>query len=219
MNDMLVVGPHQDDETFMGVCIVDHVEADHTVWTICMTNGLGSGAQPETGLTDAEFSAARNDEYQRATRQLGVPPQRTLFTVDGINGGALTVARVKTVVAAWVAEHPGGWVKTYSDKPLTGRHPDHIACGKAIRELAADGVISAPRFYVEPWLVTAFKGAHPTVKLGVETPSATGLVQLRAALTEYRRVWHPGRMFGIGALSVGDQITAFYNNPVNHWHV
>lgn len=219
MTDILGVAPHQDDETFQAVWIVDHVEAGHAVWTMCMSNGRGSAAQAKTTLGDVAFSAARHDEFTRASRALGVPFHRILAPADAPDGGQLTVDYVKQHVAAWVADHPGGWVKTYSDKPLTGRHPDHVTCGRALRELAADGVIDEPRFYVEPWFVAAFKNAHPGVRLGVETPSTTGLVAIRAAVNEYRRVWHPGLFYGIGALSVADQLNAFYTNPINHWHV
>ncbi len=222
MATVVYVTPHQDDETLsMGASIRKHLETGvHDVHVLLLTAGSGSGAQAKTGLNDADFSAARDDEYRRACRAMGVPFGNVHFALDRTPGDTvLTVDEAEFAIAAFVAEHPGAWVKTYTNRAVAGRHVDHVAAGQAAVNLLQAGVLAPNtlRLYVEPWAVAAFQSAYPSTSLGSETAAAPGRV--RAALDEYCDVDHVGGKYGIGYLSVPSYINQVRSNTVSRYHV
>lgn len=227
MATVLFVAPHQDDETLsMGAAIRKHLEVvsngvpTHDVHVLLLTAGSGSFAQGVVGLSDGDFSAARDDEYRRACRALGVRWENIHFASSRTVGDTvLTVAEAEAAIGAFAAEYPGVWVKTYSNRPAAGRHVDHVAAGQAAVNLLNQGVLGTNtlRLYVEPWALSAFQQAHPSVSLMSDTASAT--VRVHRALDEYQDVDHIGRKYGIGDISVGaffDQVRA---NPVSRYHI
>ena len=226
MATIVYVAPHQDDETLsMGSSIRRHLEAVdahgdpvHDVHVLLLTAGSGSGAQPATGLDDDAFSATRDDELYRACRALGVRFGNVHFATDRAVGDlALTVEEAQAAIAAFVAEHPGAWVKTYTNRPAEGRHPDHLHTGQAAVNLLEAGVLDPGtlRLYVEPWLITQFRAVN-SVAIGAERTATVSRVQ--RAFDEYGDADRPGSKYGIGYLSVGGTFRSLRPDPVNYWH-
>jgi hypothetical protein len=109
-------------------------------------------------------------------------------------------------------------VKTYSDKDAPGRHPDHLAAGQGLRQLVAAGTTTAPRFYIEPWLLTAWRSANPGVPHSAERTSPNGVLRVRDAFDVYAEKDPYGFKFGIGRASVS-YFDTLHTDPVNYWHI
>lgn len=224
MATIVYVTPHQDDETLsMGASIRKHLESGlHDVHVLLLTAGSGSGAQAVVGLSDADFSAARDDELLRACRALGVRRGNVHFASNRVVGKTtLSVCEAQSAIAAFVADHPGAWVKTYSNRPASGRHADHVNAGQAAVNLLAAGVLApnTVRLYVEPWALQAFRSAHPSVAVGTEAASGSTATRVRRALDEYEDVDHPGYRYGIGGISVPTYFDLVRATPASYYHV
>lgn len=226
MATVLYVAPHQDDETLsMGSSIRKHLETAnaggtpvHDVHVLLLTAGSGSGAQPATGLDDVAFSRARDDEFVRACRALGVPFGNLHYATNRAVGDlALTVAEARAAVTDFLGEYPGAWIKSYTHRPCEGRHQDHLNAGQAVADMIADGEVAAStvRFYVEPWLITQWRAVN-SVPVGTERATAVSRVQ--HAFDEYGDEDPPGRKYGIGYLSIVAKFRALRPDPVNYWH-
>lgn len=210
--------PHQDDDTLpKGPAIRHHLEAGHDVHVVLMTTGQHSGVYPSTGLSVADFIAARDDEMFRATRQLGVRTANVHVSPLRTEDDALTVAAAEAIITAFYADYPDAWCKSYSNKPATGRHVDHIASGQAALNLFNSGLFSNVRMYVEPWLESAFHTANPTVTLSPERAAGTAAVQ--RAFDEYKLIDAVAGKYGIGHQSVGAEFDAARPDPVSYVHV
>ncbi|MFI7678572.1 PIG-L family deacetylase [Actinophytocola sp. NPDC049390] len=224
MATIVYVTPHQDDETLsMGASIRRHLESGlHDVHVLLLTTGSGSGAQAIVGLSDADFSAARDDELVRAVRALGVRADHIHYASNRIVGkSTLSVCEAQSAIAAFVAAHPGAWVKTYSNRPASGRHVDHVNAGQAAVNLLTDGTLgpNSLRLYVEPWALQAFRSAHPSVSVGTEAAAGSTAARVRRALDEYEDVDRPGYRYGIGGISVPSYFDLVRANPVSYYHV
>lgn len=228
MATMLTIEPHQDDGALAFACSMDvHRRAGHRVINLTVSDGTGSGAQTRLGLTDAEFTAARDDENKRALRRVGLPYADIQTLSPRLRAGELTAEGVALTVYAFIQSELTGldadelWVKAYSPLDSPGRHPDHIATGRAVALLEAEGLITAPRYYVEPWpeILEPFRAAHPTVKLTAQNPSTLGLPRIQAAFDEYTRSDPPAGDLGIGGISVPKVFAALRPKPVNYWHM
>lgn len=224
MATVLFTPPHQDDDTLPdGVAIRDHLNAGHDVHVLLLTTGQNSGVRAELGMSIPDFIAARDDEMLRACRQIGVLTANIHIPTDRPQDGQLTQAQAETMITAFYDDHPGAWLKSYSDlsalDPTTHeelRHVDHITSGKAARALLASGLVTNLRFYVEPWLLTPFRATNPHVTIGTETIADKSSV-LRA-YAEYARQDHVAKMYGIGHLSVGAEFDA-NTPPFSYYHV
>ena len=216
---VLFVAPHQDDETLaMGASIRKHIESGaHEVHVLLVTDGGNSGAQPVTGLNRPQFTRARDDEFRRACRALGVLPDRIHISRHSAESGALTVQQAEDGIRAFLDEHPDTWLKAYSHRAAAGRHVDHVTTGQAAVNLLTAGAAANLRLYVEPWARTAFVAAHPGVAVSAERPADPDRV--RAALDEYSDVDHVGGRYGIGYVSVPSYVDAARVDPVSYYHL
>lgn len=189
--------PHQDDDTLsMGASICSHLAGGHDVHLLLLTTGVNSGVRGQLKLSRPAFTEARDDEMRRAARALGV--QNLWMSRPNVPDGALTVQAAEDAIAAWLDQHPGAWLKTYSHLAWPGRHSDHINTGQAAVNLLRAGVVDNLRHYVEPWQLQEFRNAHPSVRHSQTRAPAPD--RLRAALDEYR---HTGAgRYGIGYRSV-----------------
>ena len=213
-----IVETHPDDLTLsFGACVDLHIQAGHQVYSLSAADGSGSGAQAATGLSTAEFVAARDDEMKRANRAIGIRFERIIIPPNRPGGGALTPGFVADIVGEFVTAHPGAWIKAYSPLPAPGRHPDHVASGQGVALLHDQGVIADPRYYIEPWNYVSFHNAHPTVKLSPQR--ATVISRIQQAFREYTVIDRKSWKYGIGGLSVGDKFDDLYPDPVNYWHM
>src|ERR1044071_7292269 len=220
MQDVLVVETHPDDLVLsMGACTWLHNQVTtNRVYSISVANGGGSGAQAATGLSTDDFIAARDDEMKRANRRLGIRYERIIIPDNRPSGGLLTPEYVAEVVGAFVQDHPGVWVKAQSPLDAPGRHPDHVASGRGVQLLHQQGVIDAPRYYIEPYLRDKFVTANPGIKLTAQR--ATNIASIQAAFQEYILVDRPAWKFGIGGtLSVPKVFAQLLPDPVNYWHM
>lgn len=157
----------------------------------------------------------------RAWRALGGRFANAHFAERAVGDLTLTVAEAQIAIETFVVAHPGTWVKTYSDRPVSGRHQDHVNAGAAAVALLNAGVLAPNtlRLYVEPWLINEFRAAHPGVSVGAERTSVAGVARVRDAFDEYGDVDPAGGKHGIGYLSIAAKFTSLRPDPVNYWHV
>lgn len=192
--------PHQDDETLsMGASIRAHRAGGHDVHLLLLTSGAGSGVRQQIGLTRPAFTRARDVEFRSAAAALGVPADQVHLSRPNVPDGALSVQAAEDAIADFVEGHPGAWVKTYSHLSWPGRHVDHINTGQAAVNLLRAGVLENLRQYVEPWQQSAFRAAHPSVRLSQTRSDSAGLF---GALDEYAVVDKQAARYGIGYRSV-----------------
>jgi LmbE family N-acetylglucosaminyl deacetylase len=212
MAQVLFVTPHQDDETLsMGAAIRNHLEAGHDVHVLLLTNGLGSGVQARIGMDDVAFAAARDDEYRRACRRLGVRFDNIHFADDRPRGGELTAETARAQILAWLDGRTDVWLKSYTDRlGNPSRHPDHEAAGQAAVSLLDSGAVTNLRLYVEPW--TTVSG----VTVSAEHAVGTAIVQ--AALDEYKAKDGVGGKYGIGYQSTPSYFDLVRPSPTSHYH-
>lgn len=220
MATILFATPHQDDESLsMGSAIRAHLEAGHDVHTLLCTTGQNSAVRTQLGWDVPTFVAARDDEYTRAARRLGVRFPNIHIAPARTEDGALTVAAAELILTAWLADHPGAWVKTLSSRPAPGRHADHVNLGQAAKNLLTAGTIvpNGLRMYVEPYQRSAWIAANPGVALSPE--HASGVTVVRGALGEYQARDSAGGKYAIGDQSVGDELDAAIADPTNYYHL
>jgi LmbE family N-acetylglucosaminyl deacetylase len=215
--------PHADDETLTGLATIRGlVEAGYRVWTILMTTGVNSGARAATGLSPEEFGQARDDEYRRAVRALGVHPTRILYAPDRPADGYLTAAAAEEIMTWWLDTHTGddAWVKTTTNLGGPAQHVDHRNAGQAGVNLLRRGTIrpNGLRLGVEQYQLDAFHTANPKIRL--ITDRAENQAALQDALGEYCVEDRPGWKFGIGGVhSVPSAFKLVKSNPVSYYHV
>lgn len=220
-NTVLFVTPHQDDETIsMGIAVRDHLNAGLDVHILLLTTGENSGVRAELGMDIPTFVAARDDELFRAARQLGV--RTANIHIDPTRGpdNLGDVAHAQAQIGGWLADHPGARVKSYTNMANFNQHVDHQAAGQACWNLWQAGTITDLRFYIEPWLLSAFKAANPTIAVGTEkVPDATTFV---AACNQYAEGWQTadvaGGFYGIGFRSVATEFEASRSGQASYWH-
>lgn len=212
------VAPHPDDEVLtMGADVLKHVRTGNYVHHVLLaTLGIGSGAQALTPLSRPQFALARLDEARRACAQLGIAPDNVMVSPLSVPDGALTVQAGEDVLAEYLERYPTAWIKTLSNRPAPGRHEDHVNLGQAAVNVAPLDL----RLYVEPYTLSAFKTANPTVVVTAAQRPATNDVQyaLRAA-AEYTDVDHERNRYGIGGLSVKSFFQQFVADPASYYHV
>jgi LmbE family N-acetylglucosaminyl deacetylase len=218
---VLWFAPHQDDETFMGAGVRHHVEAGHNVKLVLCTDGSASAVRQQLGMTVADFVAARNDEFRRASRMLGIMPENITVSPLMVPDGHLGVAAASAIIQRALDEHytledydgPAPLLKGYTDLMAAGRHPDHANLGKALRSYAS---LYDVRMYVEPYHVAAVRAAAPNVPISTEHCSTPAAV-LRA-IAEYKIQDTVGGMYQIGYRSVADELDALAANVASYYH-
>lgn len=166
MSPALFIAAHPDDETLaMGVSIAEHVAAGQDVHLLWMTRGGGSSvlaklnatsttgnawwgvmhdpaAEGYTTLTVEEFGQARIAEGTAAARCLASGCSGTLTLHEaGLTDGAVTMLdAADAILAVCDTIAPDGAVrlKTHTWVSALDNHPDHLATGSAVKQLAAD---------------------------------------------------------------------------------
>ena len=220
-NTVLIVDPHQDDETIsMGVAVRDHLLAGLDVHILLLTTGENSAVRAELAMDIPTFIGVRDDELYRAARQIGVRTDH--IHVDPARGpdNQLQVADAQAMIADWLEAHPGARVKSYTNLTNFTQHVDHAAAGQACVNLWQAGVIGDLRLYVEPWLLNQFKTANPTIKVGTET--ITDNTAVLRGIDQYALGWQTadtaGGFWGVGFRSVATEFQAVRANPASYWH-
>lgn len=221
---LLYVETHQDDLALsMGGSARKHIEAGLDVHVLLLTTGINSGARAATGLNRVDFALARDDEWYRAAREIGIRTRNMHVSRFSTEDGELEVQDAEDAITEFLGLYPTAWVKTYSNLgPTTGssaRHPDHVATGQAAVNLLKNGTIvtNGLRQFVEPWLLTPFKTANPSITLSADRAAKPAAVQ--AALDVFKEVDQVAGKYGIGDLSVGDEIDLVRADPTSWYHV
>lgn len=232
MIPILHVTPHADDDLLSMCCPLRNNLAArggdgaalYDVHVLLLTTGENTAVRGQLGWTRERMTAARDDEYTRAMRRVGVPyPNIHIGPVDGSDrpaDGELTAALAADMIRGYLdVLGADAWVKTLSNLPAPGRHPDHVAAGAGALLLLADGTIipNGLRHYVEPYQRGAFTTANPTPHLMTEHASSAPHVQ--AALDEYTRQDETGDVWGIGGRSVKSAFTQVRAELASYSHV
>ncbi|HSX41859.1 MAG TPA: PIG-L deacetylase family protein [Candidatus Saccharimonadales bacterium] len=121
---ILVVAPHQDDETIgVGGYIIEAVRAGATVEVIFATNGNKHG-----------LKLARENEAENALKTLGVPKARIIF--DNFPDGDLSSQKsFRPEIKSQIDVYRPTKVFTTLPEDL---HPDHAACGQAVAAIVKE---------------------------------------------------------------------------------
>lgn len=218
MATVLFVEPHQDDLALsMGAAARKHLEVGHDVHVLLLCGGMNSGVQPNSGISRSAFGFARDDEWYRANRAIGIKYENMHKARVAMPDGELTVSAAYDAISWFAEEHPDTWLKTYSNLDITGKHSDHLNSGIAAKQLLDQGKVLNLRFYVEPWLAATFVQEHAGVNLGTESAGQPEYV--KAGLQEYKTVDPAGNKLGIGFKSIGAKLDAVIANPVSRVHV
>lgn len=228
MATIVFVAAHQDDESLsMGPAIRAHLEARdaaggpaHEVHVLLLTTGENSGVRAQMGMDAPTFTAARDDELRRATRQLGVPFERIHLNEAGrVPDGELTEAAATAGISWFLAQHPDAWVKTHSHLAAPGRHADHRNAGLAAVALLQAGLIvpNGLRLYAEPYQLQAIRDANLGVAISAEH-AANGAIVTKA-LGEYKAQDGVGFKYGIGYRSVPSAFDTVMANQASYYHL
>lgn len=203
----------------MGPAIRTHLEQGHDVHTLLCTTGENTGVRDDLGMTPAECTEARDDEYTRACRRLGVRFDNIHIAAGRVPDGQLSVEVAELLLADWLTEHPNAWVKTLSNLPVPGvRHNDHVHLGQAAVNLLASSMITPNglRLYIEPYQLAEFDKAT-TVHWSTEQPRNVQVV--RNALDEYAAKDAIGGKYGVGQQSVPSAFATVRSGLTSYWHV
>lgn len=217
--------PHADDETLsMGVAVVDHLVRGRDVVLVLVTQGcspymldllngdaydpVSSGVHSPVAegylgplvdgrLTAATVGAARLREWAAASAVYGTAGTGLLSTLSvGLDEG-VTVDAVRSVVAQVSARYPGASHATMS---WTDPHPDHAACGHALRTLRDEDAVGDVRWYVQHGHEADAAAQGVRTWSVAASPSCADAVR-RAG--ECYRVWDPAAgEYGFGYRSV-----------------
>lgn len=202
-------------------------------------------------LTVADIGAARLKEARAALGAMAMLPSATPGTVvhhygglsDGFGGpakGAATstaVAQVKAIIKGFIDDYPNSLHYTMS---ASDAHPDHAACGLALRELKNElPALTNSKFFVSRlyWGLSQADGKYPQVVLdeadGTLQWYGSGSTSFANRKAEYDawlrtkvivpfKAWNPAAgAYGIGYHQVATQ---FNNNfapgvsMANVWH-
>ncbi|WP_341719927.1 PIG-L family deacetylase [Micromonospora sp. FIMYZ51] len=163
--------PHPDDETLAaGTVIAEHVAAGRDVHILLLTRGERSvvlealNGGPAVGwwgvrhdpavegyepLTEADFGAARYRELVAAVGCMGVPADK--IHEAGLPNEGVTINSAKAAIVA-TANQIGGDVGLWAPSHTVDNHTDHLAAGRAVRQLGTDDPVRwwDRRYYVLP---------------------------------------------------------------------
>lgn len=226
------VSPHADDEVLsMGTAIRQHVVARGAskVCVVLFTTGGNTNTKPiyapGSGIklpgsasiytnsaltTPAGMSRARDDEFRRSLRELGVLPKNIFidnlpavnasdwsFTGQmykrpldvnsfGTDGVPTNQENAYALMRAVFRNFPNADVKTQSDKDLSA---DHAALGRALRHYSSQ--VSSARFYVPP-----YQKGNTRVTVGKVVATSAEFEYVKRAAEQY------GKLPAIGWTSV-----------------
>jgi N-acetylglucosamine malate deacetylase 1 len=96
-DSMLVVAPHQDDETIgCGGALALQVRAKRPAFIVLVQDG--ADGHDEIGMTRPDLVALRNEESRRAAVLLGIEPPRFLGHANLIDGAAQAAEELREII-------------------------------------------------------------------------------------------------------------------------
>jgi LmbE family N-acetylglucosaminyl deacetylase len=222
--------PHADDETLsLGVAVAQAAEAGATVALVLLTDGSaelsalaalngdalcawhGLHHDPAAegyaaGRLDAQgMGAARSAEFARAAAALGAVPQLTRVLAHRDGGLAIADARM----AILAMEQEAGLPRPFHHHTMSFEfddHPDHLAAGHALRELAAAGVVARASWYVKRSFWDRLRVDDPVET--VAAPHGPVRARIRAAAEAYMDFAPALGMYAVGYHSVRPRFDA-----------
>lgn len=211
--------PHQDDELFMAGAIQQYKKTGRAIYVVMVSDGGSSAARhvlngkDEFGnpvfcdiherfhrpakegyriFTRQTFSAARNKEFVRSLKELGIPKSHIYFMNKGGENGSAKPEFRDGDLTRNAAEALMRIYKKYGDGTyitVSGGHRDHIALEEAL--IQTDGITEKLFFPLE----------HDHVEAHVQLSSTEAMVKQKA-VGVYEE-WAPKKgIFGIGGHSV-----------------
>lgn len=229
--------PHPDDEVLgAGVSIAEHVAAGRDVRVLLMTRGTGSGAirklnglewSPWWGVTHdpaAEgyqplspeiMGEARHREALAALGCLGVPSHHVYeaseLLGEPVLDGSVTIDQARRAILALAdsLDPALGQVGLFTPSDVVDNNPDHLAIGRASRQLgAADPVRwSDRRYWVLPPYWTDARLAQVAGEFW-DTPTDIYIERRARNACRVYASWSPPVSFAIGYHSVADMFAA-----------
>jgi LmbE family N-acetylglucosaminyl deacetylase len=220
--------PHPDDETLsMSPLIARATAAGDRVLVVAMTDGITSSAirdvnarlshraaivaTPPEPLTKETFGQARARELLDAAKGLGVATDDVFFAhLDAATsdcGTNVSVGEASDVMTAVASRFPGATHVTMSF--VAERNLDHLACGEALKELTASGVVLHAQ-----WAVSRLWWALPSPLNHWVLPADPAQRNEIAAAARAYTHWDPAHQsYAIGGTSVPPQFQALLLDP------
>lgn len=208
--------PHQDDELLsFGSSIVSHLNTGHDVKIVVFNDGAGSFVRKKIGLSEEEFTDARDSEQINSLKALGVKESNITYIPVRYPDNSLPNYRenVKNIMRHYMLLAPNAKVKTFTPYGAVSMHKDHKTLGEVALELHNEGVISDLRFYIEPYELRNFKVANPNIFVMSEQIGEGEKQRIKKSYESYRY-----SKYGIGYQSVGGYLDSFMSSPVNYIH-
>lgn len=201
--------PHQDDEALtFGVSILNHVEAGYDVHIVLLTDGAGSGVRKRLNMTPQAFTEARNNEFLRSVRLMGVKSENIRFM--NYPDGTTTVEQVYQAAREYQDLYPTARHKSYS---YTDAHPDHKNAGLGLKRLVDEGITDDVRYYL---------------RRGMKAPEGARMIReakkphydtiLRSVAAAYSIENPRLGLYGIGNKSVPSSFKWLQDSPKNYYH-
>jgi LmbE family N-acetylglucosaminyl deacetylase len=209
--------PHQDDELLtMGHAITRYVQEGYEVHVVLLTDGSKSSAihsvnremikhylQP---LTTKDFSYARNLEFVRSLKSLGV--KRENIHMAYLKDGETTVNKIEEVMLKFQTRYPEAKHMAFS---YYDDHIDHKNSGIALLSLYNNGLIQEPKFYIQNRERHLWDGVFEPYFSSYDLPIQNAMIPYLA--------WNPLRkMYSIGAISVYGDFELLKRDPRSKYH-
>lgn len=198
--------PHQDDEFLsMGVSILNHVDAGYDVHLVLVTDGEGSKMIPKFNLTKKQFGEARDREFIKSARALGVKYKNLHFM--NLPDGKVTKQQMESIILKFEAKYPGAKHRAYS---YYDKHNDHKVGGEALNALYNAKKVKDARFYIN-------HGRYDTK--GKDEFYKGSKRKLTLADGAYRNISKKQGLHGIGYRSAYDLFDRYNGKWKNKYHL
>ncbi|AYA78041.1 hypothetical protein DOE78_23035 [Bacillus sp. Y1] len=166
-------------------------------------------------LSPGEFANARTDEYVRASKALGVPPQN--IHTDFISRGSYDGTSVKNILQKYLTTYPNAEVRTMS---WFDYHSAHALLGRTIKGMQEDGLLAR---YQAKFLLSIYTDRFYNVKAPMETIrvdliNTNDKNYMVNAINEYKRFEPRNGIYGVGYHSVSSQFDSLAKNTYTKIH-
>jgi LmbE family N-acetylglucosaminyl deacetylase len=200
--------PHQDDEAInFGVGIMNHIAGGHNVHVVLLTDGSSAVVRTQLGMTEYEFTQARNREFAYSLNILGVKPENVSYR--NLKDGSITVSQVETIIREFETKYPKAKHKAYS---YTDWHNDHKNSGQALKNLQTAGVVTDARYYIR-------FGDNPIGITPIKEPFNPIYMNFMLAVSNVYKMENDRLGFyGIGWKSAGHLFEEVEIQPLSRYH-
>jgi LmbE family N-acetylglucosaminyl deacetylase len=243
---VIFYAPHADDETLnMGITIAEHVAAGRDTHVVLLTHGRQTGAinvingdhvnggyfweikhdpaiEGYEPITVDEMAEARVREFYNACGQLGVPvANRHVHYLDdpaSDGGESITYNEAKAIIQSYIDQYPDADHYTLSYHDI---HPDHAACGQALRDLYNEGAITYNvRFVISVATLNDLKAQGKPMIGAKDLPTNADITKRVRNACRCYAAWAPNvDSYAVGYHSVSQQFDQFLADPFHYVHL